>query len=75
LEWVQVTDIAADSAAIVGHLAWILPPDGASLVTCRLTWGNQVLAANEYDLDVYDGIRPTPRQRLRAWITRLVQST
>jgi beta-mannosidase len=75
LEWVHVTDIAADSAEVVGHLTWILPPDSAGLVTCRLTRDGEVLGVNEYDLDVYDGIQATPLQRLRAWITGLLLST
>jgi len=64
-----ILDVAADSAAIVGQVDWLLPPGGGWRVTCRLSRGGQVLTANEYDLAVHDDLQPTPGQRLWTWLS------
>jgi len=65
-------DAAADSAEIVGSFCWTLPAGDGWRLTCALTQAGQMLAGNEYDLAVYDGLGPTFGQRLWAWITSLV---
>jgi hypothetical protein len=67
--------VPAGGAEAVAHLQWTLPwtlEEGfGGHLTCRLWQGDTILAANEYDLGYHDGIRPTWRQRLWAWLTGL----
>jgi beta-mannosidase len=65
-------EIAAGSASVADRLHWTLPPGDGWHLTCRLSQEGQVLARNEYDLAIYDGIRPTAGQRLWAWLSSLV---
>jgi len=65
-------DVAADSASEVGRVGWTLPPGGDWRLTCELLREGQTLAANEYDLTVYDDIGPTSGQRLWSWLSSLV---
>jgi beta-mannosidase len=65
-------DVAADSAELVGHARWVLPTGDGWRLTCTLLHEDQALSTNEYDLGVHDGLRPTWRQRLRAWLGNLV---
>jgi beta-mannosidase len=64
-------DVAADSAQVVSHLSWTLPEAKDWRAACTLTRGGQVVAWNEYDLTLHDGIGPTPSQRLTAWLKDL----
>jgi hypothetical protein len=57
---------------VADRLHWTLPPGDGWHLTCRLSQEGQVLARNEYDLAIYDGIRPTAGQRLWAWLSSLV---
>jgi beta-mannosidase len=65
-------DVPGDSAQVVGHLEWTLPPTEGCRVACKLALDEQVLSTNEYDLSVFDGIRPSLGQRIRRWLTGLV---
>lgn len=65
-------DVAGDSARIVEHLHWILPPGGGWRLTCALLHHDQALATNEYDLSIHHHSGPTLRQRLWAWLKGLV---
>jgi len=65
-------DIGADSAGPVGQASWPLPPGEGWRLTCTLFHAGQALSTNEYDLGVYDDIRPTWKQRLRTWLGNLV---
>jgi beta-mannosidase len=65
-------DMAADSAEPVGHACWPLPPGDGWRLTCTVFHEGQALSTNEYDLSLYDGIRPTWRQRLWTWSSKLV---
>jgi beta-mannosidase len=65
-------DVPADSARIVDRIAWELPPAEEWRLACTLEQAGRVLAANEYDLSVHDGIRPAMSQRLWTWLTHLV---
>ena len=62
----------ADSAGVVGHLDWILPPGGDWHLTCQIRREGHILAINEYDLAIHDGIQPTLGQRVQAWLSGLV---
>ncbi len=53
-------------------LAWAKGEGSGGRLTCKLWQGDTVLAANEYDLGYHDGIQPTWRQRLWAWLSSLV---
>ncbi len=64
-------DMAGDSAAIIGHLHWTLPPGEGWRLTCALLHHNQALATNEYDLSIHHQSGPTVRQRLWAWLKGL----
>ncbi|MGD2207074.1 MAG: glycoside hydrolase family 2 TIM barrel-domain containing protein [Anaerolineae bacterium] len=64
--------IAADSSRVVGSIDWTLPVDGGWRLTCHLTFEQQIVATNEYDLTIHDDIQPTVKQRLRTWLTRLL---
>jgi beta-mannosidase len=66
-------DVGADSAGVVGRFRWSLPPGDRWRLTCELRRGGQTLAANEYDLGIYDDIQPSPGQRLWARLTGLVR--
>jgi hypothetical protein len=63
-----VVGVDADSAVVVDHLRCTLPPGGGWQITCSLQQEDQLLATNQYDLSIHDGIRPTPFQRLRNWL-------
>jgi beta-mannosidase len=70
-------DVPGGTARVVARLCWTLPwatADGGHL-TCRLLQGDAVLADNEYELGHHDGVRPTWRQRLWAWLSGLVVSS
>jgi beta-mannosidase len=69
---VQLADVAPDSAGPVGHIHWVLSPGSSWRLTCALLRGDQILASNEYDLSVHDGVQPTRSQRLRAWLSSVV---
>jgi beta-mannosidase len=64
----SAVDVGADSATIVGRLCCSLPPGGGWRITCQLMHAGRLLATNEYDLTVHDGIQPPLRQRLRNWL-------
>ncbi len=68
----QAVDVAADSAEVVGHLRWTLPPSDGWRLTARLVREGQTLAANEYNLHPHDDTRPGLRQRLWTWLRGLV---
>jgi beta-mannosidase len=68
----HTTDVAADSAQVVGSLQWNLPPGGDWRLTCRLLRGGQTLAENEYELAAFDDLRPTWKQSLRNRLRGLV---
>jgi beta-mannosidase len=61
-------DIPADSAEVVNTVCWKLPVGGGWQLDCRIVQNGQVVAENEYDLTVHDNIRPTPGQRVWAWL-------
>ncbi|MFN2227809.1 MAG: glycosyl hydrolase 2 galactose-binding domain-containing protein, partial [Anaerolineae bacterium] len=73
-------DVPPAMAQSIARLRWTLPwataravPAGSSgRLTCRLLQGEDILAANEYELGHYDDVRPTWRQRLWAWFSGLV---
>jgi beta-mannosidase len=65
-------DVAGDSAGIVAHPSWILPPGDSWQLTCALLHQGQTLATNEYDLSIHYATGPTSRQRLWAWLKSLV---
>jgi beta-mannosidase len=65
-------DVPANSAARAGRLAWRLAGGERWRLTGVLFRGEEALAANEYELGVHDGIRPTAGQRLWARLARLI---
>ena len=67
----QSVDVTAHSAQRVGLVGWTLPPGTSWRLTCSITDGTEVLTSNEYRLEAHDDVRPTWRQRLRAWLTGL----
>jgi hypothetical protein len=71
-EFTRPLDLSSDSAKIVARLDWQLPAASGWRLRCELVHRGQSLSVNAYDLTVHDQLRPTPRQRLRSWITRLV---
>jgi beta-mannosidase len=68
-------DVAANQAANAGRLSWRLPAGQRWRLTSRLVRGGEVLSANEYELGIHDGIRPSVAQRLRACLARLIDAT
>jgi beta-mannosidase len=71
-QFARSVDVAANSAGVVGHLSWRVPAGSGWRMTCRLTQGARVLAANEYNLGDRDRIQPTLRQRVWTWLAGLV---
>ncbi|MFC2023768.1 glycoside hydrolase family 2 TIM barrel-domain containing protein [Chloroflexota bacterium] len=67
-----LVDVAGDSAQVVDHVQWTLPRSGGWHVACKLALGDQILSTNQYDLSVFDDIRPTLGQRVRRWLVGLV---
>lgn len=67
---VHTLEVAADSATIVGRIKWTLPEGDGWWVVCRLEQAGRLVAENEYDLAVHDGLGPSLGQRLWQWLTR-----
>jgi beta-mannosidase len=65
-------DVSPAAAAPIGEFSWTLPAGDTWCLTCQLGRDGEVLTSNEYLLDIHDGIQPTLRQRLWAWLTSLV---
>ena len=65
-------NVAGDSAGIVDHLSWTLPPGDGWRLTCALLHRGQALATNEYDLSIHSDLGPTGRQSLWARLKGLV---
>ncbi|MCL7452328.1 MAG: hypothetical protein M8467_04700 [Anaerolineae bacterium] len=68
----QEVDVPACTAQPIGQFSWILPAGEDWRLTCQLWRQAEVLSSNVYHLGVYDGLQPTLRQRLWAWMTNLV---
>ncbi|HSJ58836.1 MAG TPA: hypothetical protein VLC95_16745, partial [Anaerolineae bacterium] len=68
----HTTDLAATSAQVIAQAEWGLPAGGGWSLSARLHQDGGMVAENEYDLELYDGVRPTLRQRLWAWLSSLV---
>jgi beta-mannosidase len=64
----RTLEVSANSASVVGKLAWPLPEGDGWRLTCRLMRTGQTLAENDYDLSIHDGIQPTWNQRLWRWV-------
>ncbi len=70
-QFIHRLEVAADSAEIVGRFEWTLPEGDGWRLVCRLERSGQLVAENEYNLAVHDGLGPGLGQRLWQWLTRL----
>jgi beta-mannosidase len=61
-------NIPADSAEMVDRVQWTLPHGSSWRLSCSVTHEGRIVSRNEYDVSTHDGIQPTLRQRLRAWL-------
>lgn len=68
----QTVDLDSHTASAFGSFCWNLPPGGGWRLTCHLTQNGRLLCGNEYDLTVHDGLGPSLKQRLWAWMAGLV---
>lgn len=70
--FVGTVDVTAGTAEIIGRFCCTLPAGGGWRLACQITHGKRVLATNEYDLTVHDGIQPGLKQRAWSWLADLV---
>jgi beta-mannosidase len=70
--WTGTFDIAPDSVARVGEVAFTLPPHGpgAWALVARVWQDTTLLSANDYQLDTHDPRRMSLANRLRVRLTR-----
>jgi beta-mannosidase len=69
--FVHRLDVAADSAQIAGRFDGTLPEGDGWRLICRLEQQGQLVAENEYDLYLHDGLGPGVRERLWQRLVKL----